>query len=544
MDGPPAHQALQGPPPRPGRGGVLILNWRDTTNPEGGGSELYVEQVAAGLAAQGRPVTLFCAAHRDGPPSEQVGGVRLVRRGSRLGVYPLAFWLHLTGRLGEHEVVVDVQNGVPFFSPLWCRRPVVALVHHVHREQWRVVLPAPLARFGWWVESWLAPRLYRRARYVAVSEATRRELAGLGVRPEAVQVVHNGAPPPPAAAREVGRTPYPSICVLGRLVPHKRVELALEAAARLRPHLPELRVRVVGQGYWEPRLREAAARLGLGDAVELLGWLDEPAKHQVLASSWVLAMPSLKEGWGLAVLEAASHGTPAVGFRAAGGLCESVVHASTGLLAGDQEEFPRQLAWVLLNRPLRQRLGEAARARAARFTWDQTVRAFTSVLDAAVMPEPAAEPLAPGAGEERGARLAAPVLDQRLARDRGGVLAAHQGQRGGERQQQGGGGQDHQHPDGEPAHLGPPRGRRPEDTNRDVREKRGERLPSRAQPATPTASRSAATTGAAGGAGKRGGAAGRAGTRSSASSGASTTGSSPSSRGRSTAQPSTLYSST
>src|SRR5919197_1469132 len=202
MDGPPAHQALQGPPPRPGRGGVLILNWRDTTNPEGGGSELYVEHVAAGLAAQGRPVTLFCAAHRDAPASEQVGGVRLVRRGSRLGVYPMAFWLHLTGRLGEHEVVVDVQNGVPFLSPLWCRRPVVALVHHVHREQWRVVLPASLARLGWWVESRLAPLVYRRASYVAVSESTRRELVELGVRPESIAVVHNGArprPPDPAA---------------------------------------------------------------------------------------------------------------------------------------------------------------------------------------------------------------------------------------------------------------------------------------------------------------------------------------------------------
>src|SRR5919197_2749424 len=135
--------------PAPERGAVLILNWRDTTNPEGGGSEVYVERVAAGLAAGGRPVTLFCAAHPGAPAGEQVGGVRVVRCGSRLGVYLQAFWLHLRGRLGDHAVVVDVQNGVPFFAPLWCRRPVVVLVHHVHREQWRVVLPAPPAWLGW-----------------------------------------------------------------------------------------------------------------------------------------------------------------------------------------------------------------------------------------------------------------------------------------------------------------------------------------------------------------------------------------------------------
>jgi glycosyltransferase involved in cell wall biosynthesis len=381
------HMAL--PASGPGsdqRGGVLILNWRDTTHPEGGGSEVYVERVAAGLAAQGRPVTLFCAAHPGAPATERVGGVRVVRRGGRLTVYLHAWWAHLTGRLGGHDVVVDVQNGMPFLSALWCRRPLVVLVHHVHREQWRVVMPPLQARVGWWVESRLAPRLYRQARYVAVSEATRQELVGLGVRPGAVTVVHNGmAAPRPAVA--VPRTPFPSICVLGRLVPHKRVELALEAAARIRQHLPELRVVVAGQGYWEPRVRETVERLGLQDVVELLGWVDEETKQRVLASSWALAMPSVKEGWGLAVLEAAANGTPTVAFRAAGGLRESVLHGTTGLLADDLEEFTRHLAWVLLNRHLRERLGEAARAHAARFTWPQSVAAFAAVLDAVTAPE-------------------------------------------------------------------------------------------------------------------------------------------------------------
>jgi glycosyltransferase involved in cell wall biosynthesis len=387
------HPASEPVPLPAGRGGVLFLNWRDTSHPEGGGSEVYVERVAAGLAALGRPVTLFCAAHPGAPATERAGDVLVVRRGSRLTVYLHAWWAHLTGRLGPHEVVVDVQNGLPFFSALWCRRPVVVLVHHVHREQWRVVLPAPQARLGWWIESRLAPRLYRRARYVAVSEATRRELVGLGVRPAAVTVVHNGTAAPARAAAE--RTPYPSVCVLGRLVPHKRVELALEAAARIRRHLPGLRVMVVGQGYWEPRLREAVARLGLEDAVELLGWLDEEAKQRVLASSWVLAMPSLKEGWGLAVVEAAAAGTPTVAFRAAGGVLESVVHGVTGLLADDPEEFTRHLAWMLLNRHLRQRLGEAARAHAARYTWSQSVAGFAGVLEEVVAPAKApAEALA------------------------------------------------------------------------------------------------------------------------------------------------------
>src|SRR5918998_1756826 len=162
------------------RSGVLILNWRDTTHPEGGGSEVYVERVAAGLAAQGRQVTLFCAAHPGAPATERAGGIRVVRRGGRLTVYLHAWWAHVTGRLGGHDVVVDVQNGMPFLSALWCRRPLVVLVHHVHRERGGCPRPPPGAGAGWWIAPRPPPRLYRRARYVAVSEATRQELVGLG----------------------------------------------------------------------------------------------------------------------------------------------------------------------------------------------------------------------------------------------------------------------------------------------------------------------------------------------------------------------------
>src|ERR687890_1445361 len=107
MKADPAHDR---PPPPTAERGVLFLNWRDTTHPEGGGSEVYVERIAAGLAAQGRPVTLLCAAHPGALATERVGGVRVVRRGGRLTVYLHPFLAHLTGRLGGHEVVGDVQN--------------------------------------------------------------------------------------------------------------------------------------------------------------------------------------------------------------------------------------------------------------------------------------------------------------------------------------------------------------------------------------------------------------------------------------------------
>src|SRR6266536_4244062 len=200
---------------------VLLVNWRDTRHPEGGGSERYVERMAEGLARRGYGVTVQCAAHQNAPADEVVRGVRFRRRGGRFTVYA---WAFLAIARSHADVVVDVQNGVPFFSRLVARCPVLVLVHHVHREQWRAVLGPVLGRLGWFVESRLAPLLYRGCRYLTVSEMTRKELAHLGVAPARTTVVHNGLDPVPRT--RAARDPDPTLVLVGRLVPHKQVEHA------------------------------------------------------------------------------------------------------------------------------------------------------------------------------------------------------------------------------------------------------------------------------------------------------------------------------
>ena len=131
---------------------VVFFNWRDTANPEGGGSERYVERMARGLVDRGARVTVFCAAHDAAPRDEVVDGVRFMRRGGKVDIYVRGVLHLLLRRLGPVDLVVDVQNGLPFFTPLGTRKPVVVLVHHVHREQWPVVYPGLIGRVGWWIE--------------------------------------------------------------------------------------------------------------------------------------------------------------------------------------------------------------------------------------------------------------------------------------------------------------------------------------------------------------------------------------------------------
>lgn len=360
---------------RGNRPSVLLVNWRDTAHPEGGGSERYNERMAEGLVRRGYRVTVQCAAHGRAPGDEWVNGVRFRRRGGRWTVY---LWALVAVVRLRPDVVVDVQAGMPFFSRLVARCAVLTLVHHVHREQWPAVVGPVLGRIGWWVESRLAPLLYRNCRYLTVSEQTRRELAGLGVATARTTVVRNGSDPVPQVRAE--RDAEPLLVVVGRVVPHKRVEHAVDVVARLARRWPKLRLEVVGDGWWLANLTEHVRTRDLSDRVTLHGYVSEQDKHEILARAWVHLCPSVKEGWGIAIMEAAGHGVPSVAYHQAGGVAESIVDGETGLLADDLDDLTRQVDRLLMSQELRESLGEAGRRRAATFTWEHSVDAFERVL--------------------------------------------------------------------------------------------------------------------------------------------------------------------
>ena len=357
---------------------VLVLNWRDPWHPEGGGSELYVTEVATRLHAAGTSVTVFSASYPGAAAAETRGGIRYVRRGGHLTVYLWAALLLMARRFGRLDAVLEVQNGMPFLARLFTRARVVVLVHHVHREQWSI-LPRALAKFGWWMESWVAVRVNRGIPYVAVSEVTRSELVALGVRAGDITIAWNGRPSVPDFEAADPCT-SPRLAMLVRLVPHKRVEHALEAVAVLRQEFPELHLRVMGSGWWEEHLLERRSELGLDDAVTFLGHVTDVVKFAELSSAWVHVLPSVKEGWGLSIVEAAHVGVPSVAYLEAGGVRESILDGVTGLLASDQDDLVRKIRLLLADPDLRSDLGEKARTRSGQFSWDLTTEAVAERL--------------------------------------------------------------------------------------------------------------------------------------------------------------------
>ncbi len=374
-------------PVRPPVRSVLLLCWRDTGHPQGGGSETYLQRIGAQLAGDGIDVTLRTARYEGAAPREVVDGVHISRGGGPYTVYIRAGLAMVAARFGlgplrhsRPDVVIDSQNGLPFLARLAFGRRVIVLVHHCHRDQWPVA-GRVLSRVGWFVESRLSPRLHRRNQYVTVSLPSVRDLADLGIDSGRVAVVRNGLDEAPAHTLTGQRCVAPRIVVLSRLVPHKQIEDALDAVAQLLPRVPDLHLDVVGGGWWQDRLLAHAQRLGIAEAVTFHGHVDDDTKHAVVQRSWVHLLPSRKEGWGLAVVEAAQHGVPTIGYRSSGGLTDSIVDGVTGLLVDNHADLVDRLAELLSDRVLREELGAKAAARSREFSWPQSAAAMRTVLE-------------------------------------------------------------------------------------------------------------------------------------------------------------------
>ncbi|WP_322778957.1 glycosyltransferase family 4 protein [Frankia sp. Cas4] len=363
---------------------VVFLNWRDLEHPQAGGAELYCQSVAERFAAAGARVSLLTSRPPGTQRSQNVRGIDVERSGGTFGVYPAALARLLRDR-HDIDAVVDCQNGIPFFSPLVLPgTPVVQVVHHVHQRQFPLYFPAPVARIGQLMETPGSRWVYRQCPVAVVSPSTRDEAWEVLKLRGPRFIVPGGVDLPwdHGSGRPADR---PTIVCVGRLVPHKRLHLLLDALPTLRAAHPGLVVDVVGDGPDRERLIRHAAGLGLGeDIVHWHGYVTAMKRDRLLSTAWLTVNPSHGEGWGLSVLEANAHGVPAVAFRVPG-LRDAVCHGKTGWLADDADALgptiDRALS-ALADPVTATRWRERARAWAARFSWDATAELLARIVTA------------------------------------------------------------------------------------------------------------------------------------------------------------------
>jgi glycosyltransferase involved in cell wall biosynthesis len=331
-----------------------------------------IDHLLGGLHDRGHQVTLVCG----GPVSEHP--YEVIDAGGTYSQYLRAPAI-CARRFRDADVLIDVQNGIPYFSPLWRRRPSVCLVHHVHTDQWKMRFPAPLAGVFKSVERRVMPAVYRNRRYVAISSSTATSLAAIGVRPESITVIESGVDP--VSGPVSARSPEPLLLSLNRLVPHKRIDLLLEAWSRAQAHIPG-RLVIVGDGPLLSDLQQQAKTI---PRAEVVGRVDDATKDDLFARAWAVLSAAHHEGWGMSVLEGAVFGTPTLAVDAPG-IRDAVVDGVTGRLvrSADETELPREFGKAMVDfvndTAQRERYGRAALRRAAGLTWDHAIDRWQRLL--------------------------------------------------------------------------------------------------------------------------------------------------------------------
>lgn len=367
-------------------GGVLrlhVLAWRDLDDPDAGGSEHHADEFMRRFAAAGLEITHRTSAAVGLPAASRRNGYGVIRRGGRMAVYPRVVVSELVRRMGPYDGLIEVLNGVPWFSPVWCRKPHLTFLHHVHGPMWDQIMPAPFSAMGRALEARVTPPIYRSGMTLTPSEATREELVELGFRPDRVTAIPNGVDErfTPGGTR----SPTPLVLAVGRLAPVKRFELLIEAAVEARRSVPHLRLLIVGDGPQRTALEAQIASHGAAGWLELPGHVAQDALVELYRSAWIVASASLAEGWGLSMTEGAGCATPAVATNIRGHR-SSVVDGETGLLV-EPSALGQTIARLLSDHTLRQRLGTAAERRARTLTWDASAlgiaRSFRDVVQAA-----------------------------------------------------------------------------------------------------------------------------------------------------------------
>ncbi len=353
---------------------ILVVNWLDRENPQAGGAEAHLHETFGRLAQRGHEVTLLASGWKGCAAHAELDGIDVHRAGARY-TFSLAAPRYFARRLRKRhfDVVVEDLNKVPLFTRYWTRAPVVALVHHLFgmtafKEAW-----FPLAAATWLLERPI-PFVFRNAPTIAVSASTREDLGRRGLDAERIEVIPNGIDlslytPGPASMR----TSEPSLLFLGRVKKYKRVDLLMRAVALLESEGLSVTLRVAGSGDDRPRLDRIALNLGISDRVHFLGFVDEVRKLELFRTSWLHALTSPNEGWGISIMEASACGTPSIASDAPG-LRESVVDGETGLLVphGDVRALADSIASLLNDERRRESMGRQARSFAEGFSWDES----------------------------------------------------------------------------------------------------------------------------------------------------------------------------
>jgi glycosyltransferase involved in cell wall biosynthesis len=303
----------------------------------------------------------------------------MVRRGGFYTVYLWACLYYIFKFRKNYDVIVDSENGIPFFTPLFSTKPIILLIHHVHQEIFIEYMKFPFSHFARFIEGRVMPKVYKDRSIVTVSESTKKEIIKnkLG-KNENIEIINPGIT---VHEVKIAKTTFPSFIYLGRLKPYKNIDVAIKAFSKISKKYLNAKFFIVGEGDSLHDLMELSRTLNLQGKVKFFKKVTENKKISLLSQSWIALQPSQVEGWGITVIEANACKTPVIASNA-NGLKDSIVDGKTGILVAtkDIRALAEQMEDLLENKTKRKKLAHNSYIWAKNFSWKKNASNFYELL--------------------------------------------------------------------------------------------------------------------------------------------------------------------
>lgn len=374
---------------------ILILNWRCPTNPLAGGAEMITLEHARAWVVAGHYVTWFAERYSGSSPYEDIDGIHIERYAYGNKMHSLLasfiYLLYLVTTIyrywfvhkGKFDLIMDEIHGPSMWVTLWAlKSKKMAYVHEVAQDIWDKMLPFPLNIVGRVAEKCMY-LFYRTIPILTASQSTHEDLVRMGVPEKNITIIPHGLGLLPLA-KPRGKERSLTLLFVARLVKMKGIEEAIDVLAHLRKSHSDVHLWIVGKGSDEylAHLRSMLKERQLTKSATFFGHVSEEKKIELYQKAHFLIHTSIREGFGLVVIEANSQGTPALVYNSPG-LRDLVKNGINGYVVpyGDSDELARKLVSIYTKPVAYEKLAKSSITYSRNFDWEAITKQSTAFIN-------------------------------------------------------------------------------------------------------------------------------------------------------------------
>lgn len=364
---------------------ILWLSWKDEKHPQAGGAEVVSTEIRKRLVKEGHEVKLLTTKTPELSKNENIAGVDIHRIGGRYSVYLKAKKYYKKKLNSWPDLIIDEMNTIPFMGFSYSSTPTILLTYQLAREVWFYQMIFPLSLFGYLIEP-----IYLRfmsKKYLAVlteSQSTKNDLTKYGFREADIDVFRVGMYTKPINSI-LPKKSKNKLIYLGSVRPMKRTLHVVKAFEIAKDENQNLELSIVGDwksSKYGTKVHKYVEKSRHNNSIIFHGKVSQQEKDKLLSDATLIAITSIKEGWGLIATEAAAYGVPAVAYNS-DGLRDSVIDKKTGVLvpSGDIKMLASVINKTLNDTAGLEIMSKSALENSKQYTFDNSYSDFLSTIN-------------------------------------------------------------------------------------------------------------------------------------------------------------------